>query len=106
MSHTDPEILALRALGETAGTDRDDEHAATCADCRAEQARLTDLVALARTGDTLDPTKVRTPGLFTETILRDLTSEADALTEMRTGSAIFDTRVSPAGNAVKIDLIQ
>ena len=40
MSHTDPEILALRALGETAGTDRDDEHAETCARCRAERVDL------------------------------------------------------------------
>jgi hypothetical protein len=55
VSHTDPEILALRALGETAGTDRDDEHAATCARCRAEQARLTELVSLARTGGAPEP---------------------------------------------------
>lgn len=48
MSHTDPEILALRALGETAGTARDAEHAASCARCRAELARLTEVVKLAR----------------------------------------------------------
>lgn len=48
MSHTDPEILALRALGETAGTARDAEHVASCARCRAELARLTEVVQLAR----------------------------------------------------------
>ena len=48
MSHTDPEILALRALGETAGTAADAEHAASCAHCRAELARLTAVVRLAR----------------------------------------------------------
>ena len=48
MSHTDPEILALRALGETAGTAHDAEHAASCAHCRAELARLTEVVQLAR----------------------------------------------------------
>ena len=48
MSHTDLEILALRALGETAGTARDDEHAERCAHCRAELARLTEIVDLAR----------------------------------------------------------
>lgn len=48
MSHTDPEILALRALGETAGTARDAEHAETCPRCRAELARLTEVVQLAR----------------------------------------------------------
>lgn len=48
MSHTDPEILALRALGETAGTARDAEHAVTCPRCRAELTRLTEVVQLAR----------------------------------------------------------
>jgi hypothetical protein len=48
VSHTDPEILALRALGETAGTAHDAEHAGSCAHCRAELARLTDIVQLAR----------------------------------------------------------
>jgi hypothetical protein len=48
VSHTDPEILALRALGETAGTARDAEHAETCPRCRTELARLTEVVQLAR----------------------------------------------------------
>ena len=48
MSHTDPVILALRALGETAGTAQDDDHAQTCPHCRHEQARLTEVVDLAR----------------------------------------------------------
>jgi Anti-sigma-K factor rskA len=48
VSHTDPEILALRALGETAGTAHDAEHAGSCAHCRAELARLTEVVQLAR----------------------------------------------------------
>ena len=48
MSHTDPEILALRALGETAGSARDAEHAGTCSRCRAELARLTEVVRLVR----------------------------------------------------------
>ncbi|HEX2821472.1 MAG TPA: anti-sigma factor [Streptosporangiaceae bacterium] len=48
MSHTDPMILALRALGETAGTSQDDEHAQTCPHCRHEQSRLAEVVDLAR----------------------------------------------------------
>ncbi len=58
MSHTDPTILALRALGERAGTAADDEHAETCAQCRAEQARLTEVVNLARAGG---PGQLETP---------------------------------------------
>ena len=57
MSHTDPVILALRALGETAGTAHDAEHAESCAHCRAELARLTEVVRLARDaepGETLE----------------------------------------------------
>ena len=50
MSRTDPEILALRALGETAGSAGDAEHAGTCPYCRAELARLTEVVELARHG--------------------------------------------------------
>ena len=48
MSHTDPVILALRALGEAAGTAQDDDHTQTCLHCRQEQARLTEVVDLAR----------------------------------------------------------
>jgi hypothetical protein len=48
VSHTDPEILALRALGEAAGTVGDEEHTRTCAHCRAELVQLTGVVALAR----------------------------------------------------------
>jgi hypothetical protein len=48
VSHTDPVILALRALGETAGTAQDDDHAQTCLHCRHELARLTEVVDLAR----------------------------------------------------------
>ncbi|MGD0241735.1 MAG: anti-sigma factor [Streptosporangiaceae bacterium] len=57
MSHTDPVILALRALGETAGTAHDAEHAASCARCQAELIRLTEVVRLARNaepGETLE----------------------------------------------------
>ena len=58
MSHTDPTILALRALGEKAGTAADDEHAGTCAQCRAEQSRLTEIVAVARAEG---PAQLETP---------------------------------------------
>ena len=51
MSHTDPVILALRALGETAGTADDTGHAESCTHCRAELARLMEVVDLARHGD-------------------------------------------------------
>jgi Anti-sigma-K factor rskA len=55
VSHTDPMILALRALGERVGTPTDAEHAQTCAHCRQELARLTDVVDLARDGGAVEP---------------------------------------------------
>ena len=48
MSHTDPAILALIALGEPAGTPRDDDHVADCADCQSELEQLARAVDLAR----------------------------------------------------------
>ncbi|HEY0936570.1 MAG TPA: hypothetical protein VGD91_22910, partial [Trebonia sp.] len=48
MSHTDPEVLAILALGESAGNARDDAHTAQCADCQLELDRLAGVVELAR----------------------------------------------------------
>jgi hypothetical protein len=48
VSHTDPEILALRALGEQAGSAQDAAHTAQCADCQRELERLSGVVELAR----------------------------------------------------------
>jgi Anti-sigma-K factor rskA len=48
--HTDPEILALRALGEMAGTAADVEHLARCALCEAELGRLAEVVTITRGG--------------------------------------------------------
>lgn len=46
LEHCDPEVLALRALGEPAGRPEDDAHLATCSACRDE------LAALSMTADT------------------------------------------------------
>jgi len=64
VSHTDPEILALRALGETAGTARDAEHAASCAHCRAELARRTEVVRLARDAEPGETLQAPPPQLW------------------------------------------
>ena len=54
MSHTDPTTMALRALGEAAGTADDNEHAQACPHCRHELARLTEVVDLARSADPVE----------------------------------------------------
>ena len=64
MSHTDPMILALRALGEPAGTPHDDDHAQTCVHCRHELARLTELVDLARSGGPVESLERPPPAIW------------------------------------------
>jgi hypothetical protein len=48
VSHTDPEFLALTAIGEQAGTALDAAHLGQCAECQLELERLTRVVELAR----------------------------------------------------------
>ena len=64
MSHTDPEILALRALGETAGAPDDAGHIETCLACRAELARLTEVVQVARRDGPLEALATPPPQLW------------------------------------------
>jgi anti-sigma-K factor RskA len=56
--HCEPEILALRALGEAAGSGADDDHLRTCARCQAELDQLQAVAATSRTvtpADALQP---------------------------------------------------
>lgn len=46
--HTDPELLALFALGEQVGSEEERWHARTCPVCAGEVAELEQVVALAR----------------------------------------------------------
>ncbi|HEX9065396.1 MAG TPA: anti-sigma factor [Streptosporangiaceae bacterium] len=48
MSHLDPDVLALRALGEQASGPEDEVHLADCPQCQAELSRLSQVTALAR----------------------------------------------------------
>ena len=57
MSHCEPETLALRALGEPAGSADDDAHLRSCDRCRADLASLR---ATVDTGRSLQPDDVIT----------------------------------------------
>ncbi len=46
--HPSPDVLALLALGETAGTPADREHVSSCPECRSEVADLARAVAIGR----------------------------------------------------------
>jgi hypothetical protein len=54
VSHIDPEVLALRALGETAGTRADDAHLPGCAHCQAELDKFAEVVTIARQDERAD----------------------------------------------------
>jgi hypothetical protein len=63
VSHTDPVILALRALGETAAA-TDAGHAETCMHCRTELARLAEVVELARRDGPRGPLETPPPQVW------------------------------------------
>jgi anti-sigma-K factor RskA len=59
MRHTDPDVLALLALGEEAGDNEDREHLATCRQCAAQLANYGRAARVGRAavdaGDLLEP---------------------------------------------------
>ena len=62
--HTDPELLALLALGEPTGTEEDRGHLASCTGCAAELADLQQVVALGRTVDVDSALSTPSPELW------------------------------------------
>ncbi|MGH8867388.1 MAG: anti-sigma factor, partial [Actinomycetes bacterium] len=48
MRHTDPEVLALRALGAPDGDPADDSHLLACPRCQSDLDQLRAVVAAAR----------------------------------------------------------
>jgi hypothetical protein len=50
--HAEPELLALLALGEHAGTESDRVHVQTCRECAEEVSELRQVVTLARSEET------------------------------------------------------
>ena len=64
MPHTDPEFLALRALGENAGGTEADAHILGCPVCRAELSRLAEVTAIARSDGSPAPLQEPPAGLW------------------------------------------
>ncbi len=77
MSHIDPEVLALRALGETAGTHADDAHLPGCAHCQAELEKFAEVVTIARRDERADQL-VKPPAQVWARITQELGPEVSA----------------------------
>jgi len=73
MRHIDPDVLALLALGENAGTESDRGHLAACADCRSELENLAHAAAVGRS--TLDAGELLQPD---ERVWRSIQAEVAA----------------------------
>lgn len=74
--HCDPDVLALRALGERAGDADDDRHLADCVRCRGELEDLRAVVATGRSVET-DDTPVTPPASVWQGISDELGLQAD-----------------------------
>lgn len=74
--HCDPDVLALRALGERAGDADDDRHLADCVRCRSELEDLRAVVATGRSVET-DDTPVTPPASVWQGISDELGLQAD-----------------------------
>jgi len=70
--HPSPDVLALLALGEQAGTHAEREHVAGCAECRAEVESLARAVDVGRSADAGDDTLLTPPDRVWEAIRAEL----------------------------------
>lgn len=83
MSHCEPDVIALLALGETEGFDAELEHIATCARCQVERDQL---ASVARTGRsiTVEDAPVAPPDAVWQAITTHLqASPVDELAQRR-----------------------
>jgi hypothetical protein len=70
--HPSPDVLALLALGEDAGTPEERAHIESCAECRAEVADLTQAVAVGRSGRADDSVLVSPPDRVWQAVRAEL----------------------------------
>jgi len=75
--HCDPELIALRALGEDAGTSEDEQHLSTCPRCQAELDQLHAIVGASRSLDPAEPLQDPPPAVW-ERISAELAAEDSA----------------------------
>lgn len=83
MSHCEPDVIALLALGETEGFDSELEHVAACARCQAERDQLASVVRTGRS-ITADDAPTSPPDAVWQSITAQLqAAPVDELAERR-----------------------
>ena len=99
--HPSPDVLALLALGEQAGTSADREHVAGCAECRAEVESLARAVDVGRSADAGDDTLLTPPDRVWEAIRAELNfgqegfrNGAATATQLTQGAAKIDSNLA------------
>lgn len=94
--HSDPELLALLALGEHVGTEDDRLHVQTCPACAADLAELSRVVTLGRTVDATATLSTPSEGVWARIRAElDLGTEAAATTSGSVDALTARARLVP-----------
>lgn len=99
--HTSPEVLALLALGEDAGTPAERAHAVSCPVCSQEVAELAEIADVGRTTSASDSLLAPDPRVW-ERIRAEIGFTGASTTG--TGTALLDAPQQPAAGASVTDL--
>lgn len=78
--HTSPDVLALMALGEVAGSPAEQDHATVCRDCSQEVAELARIAGVGRAATDADALQTPSPQVW-ERISAELGLSEHAVTE-------------------------
>ncbi|WP_374008287.1 anti-sigma factor [Leifsonia sp. LS-T14] len=100
MTHSDPDVLAMLALGDTDVGDADLDHVMTCPECRTELERLTRVTRVARENGPVDFALHEPSPQVWERIRAQLTMDPspaiDAATAPQSPPAIRETAAHPS----------
>lgn len=106
MEHLQAETLALRALGEPAGSPREDAHLQQCARCRRELDELREIADIARDIPAEERELSQPPPGMWDRIVEELGRELDGVDTDRdsVGGVGVDRDTKPAGSVTPIRL--
>ena len=95
--HCEPDVLALRALGEGAGSTADDDHLAQCARCQSELDQLRAVVSTSRAaGDAAAAPLESPPPAVWDRVVAEVGLGAPAPSDIRSAGRGYHGRVPDA----------